>query len=83
MLAKAYSVTGLTCAKPGSINSSTGVEGVLGVESCTKRKRIALRPAMIRSGQNHIGSTEPEESGNKDYDDHDADDVKNVHCTLR
>jgi len=44
----------------GSINSSTGVEGVLGVESCTKRKRIGLSyyclwPAMIRSGQNHIG----------------------------
>jgi hypothetical protein len=44
----------------GSINSSTGVEGVLGGESCTKRKRIALSyyclwPAMIRSGQNHIG----------------------------
>jgi len=44
----------------GSINSSTGVEGVLGVESCTKRKRIALSyyclwPAMIRSSQNHIG----------------------------
>jgi hypothetical protein len=44
----------------GSINSSTGVEGVVGVESCTKRKQIALSyyclwPAMIRSGQNHIG----------------------------
>jgi hypothetical protein len=26
----------------GSINSSTGVEGVVGVESCTKRKQIAL-----------------------------------------
>jgi hypothetical protein len=56
----AYSVTSLTCAKPGSINSSTGVEGVLGVESCTKRQRIALSyyglwPAMIRSGQDHIG----------------------------
>jgi hypothetical protein len=30
-----------------------------------------------------VCSTQPEESGNKDYDDHDADDVKNVHCTLR
>jgi hypothetical protein len=28
-------------------------------------------------------NVQPEESGNKDYDDHDADDVKNVHCTLR
>jgi hypothetical protein len=26
---------------------------------------------------------QPEESGNNDYDDHDADDVKNVHCTLQ
>jgi hypothetical protein len=30
-----------------------------------------------------VCSTQPEESGNKDYDDHDADEVKNVHCTLR
>jgi hypothetical protein len=28
-------------------------------------------------------NAQPEESGNQDYDDHDADDVKNVHCTLR
>jgi hypothetical protein len=60
MLAMAYSVTGLTCARRGSINSSIGVEGIVGVESCTKRKRIALSyyclwPAMRRSGQNHIG----------------------------
>jgi hypothetical protein len=60
MLDMAYSVTGLTYARRGSINSSTGMEGVVGVESCTKRKRIALSyyclwPAMIRSGQNHIG----------------------------
>jgi hypothetical protein len=60
MLATTYSVTSLTCAGRGSINSSIGVEGVLGVESCTKRQRIALSyhclwPAMIRSGQNHIG----------------------------
>jgi hypothetical protein len=25
----------------------------------------------------------PEEACNQDYDDHDADDVKNVHCALR
>jgi hypothetical protein len=54
MLAMAYSVTGLTCARRGSINSSTGVEGVLGVESCTKRKRIALS-----SGQNHLSPKNP------------------------
>ena len=43
-----------------------------------------LWPAMIRSGQivSDGLSTQPEESGNKDYDDHDADDVKNVHCAL-
>lgn len=28
-------------------------------------------------------NAQPEESGNQDYDDHDADDVKDVHCTLR
>jgi hypothetical protein len=54
MLAMAYSVTGLTCAGRGSVNSSTGVEGVLGVESCTKRKRIALS-----SGQNHLSPNSP------------------------
>jgi hypothetical protein len=37
----------------GSINS-TGAEGVLGVESCTKRKRIALS-----SGQNHLSPKNP------------------------
>jgi hypothetical protein len=40
--------------RAGSINSSTGVEGVLGVESCTKRKRIALS-----SGQNHLSPNNP------------------------
>jgi hypothetical protein len=38
----------------GSINSSTGAEGVLGVERCTKRKRIALS-----SGQNHLSPKNP------------------------
>jgi hypothetical protein len=47
-------------SRGASINNSTGVEGDFGVESCTKRKRIALScyclwPAVIRSGQNHIG----------------------------
>jgi hypothetical protein len=55
MLAMAHSVTGLTCARRrGSINSLTGVEGVLGVESCTKRKRIALS-----SGQNYLSPKNP------------------------
>lgn len=42
ILAMAYSVTGLTCARRGSINRSTGLEGVVGFESCTKHKQIAL-----------------------------------------
>jgi hypothetical protein len=25
----------------------------------------------------------PEVSGNKDYDDNDADEIKDVHCTLQ
>jgi hypothetical protein len=48
---------------PGaSINNSTGVDGVLGIESCTKRQadcsELLLPLAShdkIRSGQNHIG----------------------------
>ncbi|MCW1988732.1 hypothetical protein ABIE85_004261 [Bradyrhizobium diazoefficiens] len=44
----------------GQHQQSTGVEGVLGVESSAKRKRIALSyycfwPAMMGSGQDHIG----------------------------
>jgi len=45
------------------------------LKNCAKRKRKSYR--MVCS------NVQPEESGNKDYDDHDADDVKNVHCTLR
>ena len=31
-----------------------------------------------------VGSdVQAEEARNKDYDDHDADNVENVHCTLR
>jgi hypothetical protein len=26
---------------------------------------------------------EPEVARNEEYDDHDADDVKNIHCLLR
>jgi hypothetical protein len=53
-------VTGLTSAGAGSINNSTGVDGVVGVKSCAKRKRnfsqlLLPWPAVIRSGQNHIG----------------------------
>ena len=91
MLAMAYSVTGLTCAGRGGINNSTGVDGVLGVKACTKRKRncsqlllpLASHDKIRSKSYRMVCSTQPEESGNKDYDDHDADDVKNVHCTLR
>jgi hypothetical protein len=53
-------VTGLTNAGAGSINNSTGVDGVVGVKSSAKRKRnfsqlLLPWPAVIRSGQNHIG----------------------------
>jgi hypothetical protein len=54
-------VTGLTSAGAGSINNSTGVDGVVGVKSCcAKRKRnfsqlLLPWPAVIRSSQNHIG----------------------------
>jgi hypothetical protein len=59
MLAMAYSVR-FDLLRAGSINNSTGEDDVVRVKSFTKRKRIALSyyrlwPAMIRSGQNHIG----------------------------
>jgi hypothetical protein len=85
-------VTGLTSAGAGSINNSTGVDGVVGVKSCAKRKRnfsqfttaLASRDTIRSKSYRMVCSNaQPEESGNKDYDDHDADDVKNVHCTLR
>ena len=68
-----------------------GVDGVLGVKSCTRRKRncsqllLLLLPLAnhdeIRSKSSRIGCSgvQPEEPCDKDYDDHDADDVKNVH----
>ena len=51
MLAMAYSVR-FDVLRAGSINNSTGEDDVVGVKSCTKRKRIALSyyglwPAMI------------------------------------
>jgi hypothetical protein len=90
MLAMAYSVR-FDLLRAGSINNSTGEDDVVGVKSCTKRKRIALSYYCPLASHDKIRprsyrmdcSTQPEESGNKDYDDHDADDVKNVHCILR
>jgi hypothetical protein len=77
--------------RAGRHQQSTGVDGVWGQKACTKRKRNCSQ--LLRPLTNHdkiksksyriVCSTQPEESGNKEYDDHDADDVKNVHCTLR
>ena len=86
-----YFVTGLTCAGAGG-SIPLDWRGVLEVKACAKRKRNCsqlLRPLTshnkIRPKSYRIvcSNVQPEEPGNKDYDDHDADDVKNVHCTLR
>jgi hypothetical protein len=78
--------------RAGSINNSTGVDGVVGVKSCAKRKRhfsqlllpLANHDTIrLKSYRMVCSNVQPQEAGNKDYDDHDADDVKNVHCTLR
>ena len=46
---------------------------------------LGLSLANAQGGGYRIvcSNMQPEESGNNDYDDHYADDVKNVHCTLR
>jgi hypothetical protein len=38
---------------------------------------LGPRAALDRSNM------QPEEAGNCDYDDHDADNVENIHCVLR
>src|ERR1700687_1176111 len=67
----------------------------LGSRVGTKRKRncsqllLLLLPLAnhdeIRSKSDWIvcSDVQAEEARNEDYDDHDADDVKNIHCTLR
>ena len=93
MLAMASSVPGLTCAGgQGQYQQFNWRARVVGVKSWAKRNRhfsqLLLPLAShdtIRSKSYRIvcSNVQPQESGNKDYDDHDADDVKNVHSTLR
>jgi hypothetical protein len=44
---------------------------------------FAAREVSDRLLRHSTSDVQPEETCNKDYDDHDADDVKNVHCALR
>jgi hypothetical protein len=86
MLAMAVLCHRFDLRRAGIINNPTGVDGV------AKRKRNFSQLLLPLADHDTIRSksyrmvcsnVQPEESGNKDYDDHDADDVKNVHCTLR
>ena len=49
-------------------------------------QQLLLFVSGTTSGQSRIdfvcSDVYPKEACNKDYDDHDTDDVKNVHCTL-
>jgi hypothetical protein len=89
MLAMAYSVR-FDLLRAGSINNSTGEDDCWGQEfyqaqaDCSQLlPPLASHDKIMSKSYRMVCSTQPEESGNKDYDDHDADDVKNVHCTLR
>jgi len=38
--------------------------------------------ALTPLGRKFFSDVQPKEARNKDYDDHDTDDVKNIHYTL-
>jgi hypothetical protein len=47
------------------------------------RKRSDAHRIATGRAEPFCSDVEPEVARNEEYDDHDADDVKNIHCLLR